>query len=239
MSSGGSRLAQTFTAGTTGELTGAQLEVFKAASSIGNYTVQIVRVNHSGIPTNDVLAAATVPNASVPAGISVLTVSFAPGAAVPTGSPYALLITRPGSIGNDLNPRVRANDDCPGAMWVSPDQTSPFNVPDPDPDIVFTVFVLPTPDATPPETAITSGPTDRTKRKTATFAFSGSGAPAVAGFECSLDGGAFAACTSPHSVQVKRGGHSFSVRALDTAGNADGSPATDDWKVKRKRKKRR
>jgi hypothetical protein len=240
VSSGNSRLAQTFTAGSTGELTGAQLEIFKAGVSVGDYIVQIARVNHSGIPTNDVLAAAAIPNAAVPAGVSVLTATFTPGPAVVAGGEYALLITRPGGGGNDLNPRVHANDDCPGAMWVSPDQTGAFNVPDPDPDIVFTVFVQPPPDAAPPQTAITDGPKAKTRKKRATFEFAGTDTRAVAGiagFECSLDGGAFAACSSPHSVKVRKGEHTFAVRATDGAGNVDGTPAAFDWKVKKKRRK--
>jgi hypothetical protein len=54
-------------------------------------------------------------------------------------------------------------------------------------------------------------------------------------FSCSLDGGAPVACSSPDSFKVKKGAHTFSVMATDAAGNADGSPATAEWKVKRKR----
>ena len=93
-------------------------------------------------------------------------------------------------------------------------------------------------DRSAPDTRINSGPKDRTKKKTATFAFSGTDARALAGFECSLDGAAFASCTSPLTVRVRKGRHTFSVRATDQAGNADASPATDAWKVKRKKKKK-
>ena len=92
-------------------------------------------------------------------------------------------------------------------------------------------------DCTAPETTITTGPRNRTRRKRARFEFSGEDARAVAGFECSVDGGAFASCASPYAVRVKKGRHTFSVRATDGAGNADGSPATDDWRVKKKKKK--
>jgi hypothetical protein len=85
-----------------------------------------------------------------------------------------------------------------------------------------------------PETTITKGPKDKTKKKQATFEFSANEPGAT--FECSLDGGAFALCTSPHTVKVKKGKHSFSVRARDAGNNVEGSPATDDWKVKKKRK---
>jgi Tol biopolymer transport system component len=90
-------------------------------------------------------------------------------------------------------------------------------------------------DAQPPNTLITKQPKDKTKTKRATFEFS-AGEPAT--FECALDGKQqFKACTSPLTVKVKRGKHSFEVRATDAAGNADPSPATDGWKVKKKKKK--
>ena len=92
------------------------------------------------------------------------------------------------------------------------------------------------PDTAPPSTAITKGPKDKTKKKTATFEFTATDARAVAGFECSLDGAAFSACSSPLTVKVKRGKHTFRVRAIDDAGNV-GQPASDDWKRKRRKRK--
>jgi len=86
-----------------------------------------------------------------------------------------------------------------------------------------------------PEVTITRGPRDtvRTKRKRAkaTFAFT---ADEPASFECSLDDEEFAACESPYSAKVKRGKHTFEVRAIDAGGNA-GVADADRWKVKRKR----
>jgi hypothetical protein len=90
-------------------------------------------------------------------------------------------------------------------------------------------------DKSAPETTITKGPKDKTKRKQATFEFSSS--EPGSSFECSTDGGAFAACTSPDTLKVKKGRHTFVVRAKDPAGNIDGSPATDQWKVKKKSKR--
>jgi hypothetical protein len=90
-------------------------------------------------------------------------------------------------------------------------------------------------DCAPPDTQITKGPQDKTKKRTATFEFSSS-EPAST-FECSLDGSSVTLCTSPHTVTVKKGLHSFAVRATDAVGNVDGSPATDDWSVKKKKKR--
>jgi large repetitive protein len=112
---------------------------------------------------------------------------------------------------------------------------------------VFAVFVEPAPastpepgpeagDANPPTATITGGPKAKTSKKQATFTFTGADTRAVASFECSLDRGAFAACSSPHTVKVTKGKHTFSVQAIDQAGNV-GSAATDSWKVKKKRKK--
>ena len=43
---------------------------------------------------------------------------------------------------------------------------------------------------------------------------------------------------SPDTSRSRRASTRFSVRAKDAAGNVDGSPATDDWKVKKKKKKK-
>jgi hypothetical protein len=90
-------------------------------------------------------------------------------------------------------------------------------------------------DCAPPDTQITKGPKDKSKKRTATFEFSSSEPGST--FECSLDGGAFAPCSSPDTVKVKKGKHSFAVHATDPAGNVDASPASDDWKVKKKKGK--
>jgi hypothetical protein len=90
-------------------------------------------------------------------------------------------------------------------------------------------------DTTPPETTLTNVPKDKSKQKTATFGF-GSNEPVT--FECALDRGAFEPCTSLKTYKVKKGQHTFEVRAIDGAGNVDPTPAGDDWTVKKKRKKR-
>jgi hypothetical protein len=91
-------------------------------------------------------------------------------------------------------------------------------------------------DTSPPETTITKGPKNKTKKKTATFEFSST--EPGSSFECTLDGrSSFKACASPFIVKVKKGKHTFQVQAIDQAGNADATPATDSWKRKKKRKK--
>ena len=51
--------------------------------------------------------------------------------------------------------------------------------------------------------------------------------------ECSLDGGAFAGCTSPwRYTSLTPGSHSFAVRAIDAASNVDPTPASHAWTVR-------
>jgi hypothetical protein len=92
-------------------------------------------------------------------------------------------------------------------------------------------------DTTPPDTTIVDRPKDKTKKKQATFEFTGNDARVVATFECRVDDAPFRPCASPFTVKVKKGKHTFEVRAIDAAGNADPTPASDGWKVKKKKKK--
>jgi 6-phosphogluconolactonase (cycloisomerase 2 family) len=128
--------------------------------------------------------------------------------------------------------RVRARDSF-GTVDLTPAQRS------------VTVDTRPGPvtvDTTPPETTVVSGPKRKVKlkrhkkRKKARFEFSSS--EAGSSFECSLDGTAFEPCTSPVTEKVKKGRHSFDVRASDQLGNTDATPAEWLWKVKKKQRKK-
>lgn len=89
----------------------------------------------------------------------------------------------------------------------------------------------------PPRTTITRKPAKRTSARKASFAFRGSDRAtptAQLRFRCSLDGGRYRACRSPRSYRgLEPGRHSFKVRAIDAAGNADPSPASHAWRVRR------
>src|SRR5205814_7786575 len=88
----------------------------------------------------------------------------------------------------------------------------------------------PPPPPAPPETSLDSHPAATTTATTATFAFSST--TAGAHFECSLDGGAFAPCSSPQTQQALAVGlHDFAVRAVDAVGNTDPTPATWSWTI--------
>ena len=77
----------------------------------------------------------------------------------------------------------------------------------------------------------------KTRRKRARVEFAFSASEPGSTFECSLDGAAFEACGSPNRERVKKGRHSFEVRAVSLGGVPDSSPAVDAWKVKRKRQR--
>jgi hypothetical protein len=80
-----------------------------------------------------------------------------------------------------------------------------------------------------PDTTITSGPPPTTTASSATFQFTAT-EPSI--FECSLDTAPFAACSSPASYTgLGAGSHTFRVRATDTAGNTDPTPAQQTWTV--------
>jgi hypothetical protein len=93
-----------------------------------------------------------------------------------------------------------------------------------------TVGPPPPVDTTPPQTTISSGPATTTTSTTANFAFTSS--EASSSFECKLDSGSWAACTTPKAYSgVAVGTHQFSVRAIDPANNVDATPAAQSWTV--------
>jgi RNA polymerase sigma factor (sigma-70 family) len=84
------------------------------------------------------------------------------------------------------------------------------------------------PDTTPPTATITAAPAATSVDTGARFEFSAS-EPAT--FECSLDGAAFASCTSPKAnTSLAIGPHAFSVRATDEAGNTSAA-VSHSWSV--------
>jgi hypothetical protein len=81
-----------------------------------------------------------------------------------------------------------------------------------------------------PETTLNSSPSDYEKSTSASFSFSSSEAGST--FQCSRDGSAFSACTSPKSYSsLSQGSHTFQVRAVNSTGKADPSPASRSWFV--------
>ena len=88
----------------------------------------------------------------------------------------------------------------------------------------------PPPDTTPPGTSISSGPSASTTSTSASFAFASTQSGST--FQCKLDAGAYAACTSPKAYSgLSVGSHTFSVRATDPAGNTDATPDSRTWAI--------
>lgn len=172
---------------------------------------------------------------------------------VDTSAPPApVIVQQPPSITNQTSARFAYTDAEAGVQWeckVDPvsyrDCTNPVNWWGlTDGIAVFTVrardaagnLSAPTTytwridTSAPPKPRITQQPARASTLTSATFAFV-DGERGV-GFECLLDGAAsWDPCTSPKSYTgLADGGHSFSVRAVDPAGNRSGS-ADYDWTV--------
>lgn len=91
----------------------------------------------------------------------------------------------------------------------------------------------------PPETTIVKGPKPKIKtrkrRKRVRFEFVSS--EAGSDFRCEVDNGYGEGCRSPFRERFRRGRHRFEVQAIDAAGNADPTPATLEFKLKRQHKR--
>jgi ELWxxDGT repeat protein len=89
-------------------------------------------------------------------------------------------------------------------------------------------------DTTIPDTAIDTGPSGPTKTATPKFHFTST--ESGVSFQCRIDGGPFGACSGPGANHTPasplgEGAHTFEVRAIDKAGNADPSPASRSFSV--------
>src|SRR5262245_13191561 len=131
VSAGGSRdgnvrVAQTFTALSSGLLVTAEVPIMKQAESVGDYVLRLSPLD-SGFPTNMVLAEAVVANTSVPIGGREgvpVTFTFGTPASVAAGTQYALVLTRP--AGDLLAWRGDLENPCTGRSFSSSNQTEPF-----------------------------------------------------------------------------------------------------------------
>ena len=125
-----------------------------------------------------------------------------PGAAPSAGS------RRPGPLRTHVGVRVRT----PSAPSVPSTSSAPSRSPSV------------TADTTAPDTTLS---TVSTSGGTAVFRL-GSDGPAT--YECSVDGGAYAACVPALTLTgLTPGWHTLSARAVDPAGNVDPSPAGSRW----------
>ncbi|MGH3370500.1 MAG: putative metal-binding motif-containing protein [Nocardioidaceae bacterium] len=90
-------------------------------------------------------------------------------------------------------------------------------------------------DVTPPDTVVTSGPSEGSilTATNATLTYAADPAESGLRFDCDLDAHGFARC--PDGVmsydELRPGRHEFAVRAVDRAGNLDPSPARRVWTI--------
>lgn len=85
-------------------------------------------------------------------------------------------------------------------------------------------------DTTPPNTTITSGPSGTVNYANPTFTFTSSEPSST--FETKMDSGAWTVSTSPKVYSgLADGAHTFQVRAIDSAGNTDASPASQAFTI--------
>jgi hypothetical protein len=80
-----------------------------------------------------------------------------------------------------------------------------------------------------PDTTITEGPSGTVASTTALFRFSSS--TPSANFECSLDGSSFVPCSEGYYTDLSEGSHTFAVRAVNSFGTPDPTPATRTFTV--------
>ncbi len=105
--------------------------------------------------------------------------------------------------------------------------------PEPDPTCETDATVCQKPRGTnAPRTRILKGPVKVGKRSVKFF-FKSSAKDST--FRCSLDGRKFRKCGSPKKLKrLKKGRHTFRVRAIDRAGNVDRTPAKRKFRIRRR-----
>ena len=90
------------------------------------------------------------------------------------------------------------------------------------------VLTMPAPaSAAAPGTSITGGPSGTRYTSLAKFTFTSSQSGST--FQCKLDAGTWTACSSPKSYTVAYKAHTFYVRARNSAGQLDATPASRTW----------
>lgn len=165
---------------------------------------------------------------------SGLTVDFDSAPRPRDGDGNGSAIADQGAFERETAPPPNPTPDPEPTPTPTPDPgPNPAPNPGPDPD------PTPTPDVLAPETRITTGPGKRGGKGRPRFRFV---ADEEATFECRLDKARWIACASPQGYKLRRKRRArtyvFAVRATDAAGNLDQSPATQRFKVKRKKPKK-
>jgi hypothetical protein len=244
----GQKQAQTFTAERNGKVTTVKVKIHvdSGYAPIEGLKMDITTVDPAtGLPTSNVLASTTIPSSDIPllpvntnpSLIPLTTLTFENPATAQAGGRYAIVIDTiaPDAPLHLLRWTTILQDYSGGqGMWINDNGSFAGFLParperDNVSDQVFATYVTP-PDTTPPDTALgSSGPSGTTNSASASFAFSSTEEGST--FECSLDGSAFEACSSPKEyTDLAEHAHTFEVRATNAAGT-DPTPATRTWTV--------
>jgi hypothetical protein len=158
------------------------------------------------------------------------TVSFTstpPSTSTSKSASFSFSVSEPATIECGLDGGAFAACTSPRNLNDLPDGTHTFEVHATDGvGHVGSATYTWTVDTVTPVVSFGSTPPNPTNAGAATFSFS---ANEAATLECRLDGGAYAACSSPDSVNVADGSHTFTVRATDAAGHA--GTASFSWSV--------
>jgi hypothetical protein len=155
--------AQTFTAGITGDLDQADLNLSTVGTPPATVSVEI-RTTSAGKPTATVLASGTVATSALGRSAAFVPVLFATPAPVTAGSQYALVAYSPGIVGNAVGWSIQGSGGgySGGEAFDSGDSLPPganWNRFSSD-DFAFKTFVVPAPPPPPPPPPSDSPPSD-------------------------------------------------------------------------------
>ena len=188
------------------------------------------RVRWIGTAVAAVAAAAAIGVGGASAGRPAVFFTLTPPAASPQG-PQAIAWSAPGKTSCSLDGAVFAPCSSPrtyNSLALGPHSLAVALTGNPAVNALYSWSITPVGELDVVMTA-DGGPVLQTSLQDETFAFLSHQVGAT--FQCSLDGGAFAACSSPrayHGIGV--GEHSFSVRAVNTLGEAS-FPTSYGWSV--------
>jgi hypothetical protein len=143
--------------------------------------------------------------------------------AIPTQNTiFADLVLAPSSDPNDHPSKSN--------LWIVDRHVDNGTDPNENDGLLYEIS-LPDDAPSPPPDTVVAGPSGTWVRPTATFSLSST--PSGASFECRIDGGAWAACSTPYNAAtVVPGRYVFEFRAVG-AGGADASPALRELRVVR------
>ncbi len=148
------------------------------------------------------------------------------GAAIPTGTLVVATQTSEAGGTSELSPTATTTPDPTGGGGGSGGSVSSGSCAFSSGCVGGVANVKPA----APQTKIVKGPEKKSDKTTATFKFNSD--EAGSSFQCKLDGKRFANCRSPKRYKgLKPGKHLFEVRAINSAGGVDTTPAKRKFTV--------